>query len=163
AAGTHHRDYGQSAHEPREFREHPAAAGPVDEARAEDRRRQIRADEERIRDPLGSAVDARALPLDALRSVPDPSPAGSPAALGSGSVPMKPLAPVTRTPSTPPPHPALLVELVHLLLGEAGPAVARVVHHDVAEARLRLPQPPELPEAEADVVVALGHPDGGRE
>src|SRR6266446_1640777 len=76
---------------------------------------------------------------------------------------MKPLAPVTSTLATSPPRPSLLVKLVHLLLREACPAVARVVHHHVAKARLRLPQPPELPEAEADVVVALGHPDGGRE
>ena len=80
AAGTHHRDDGQPAHEPRELREHPAAAGPVDEARAEDRRRQIRADEERIRDPLGAAVDARAWQVDVLRAEHDHSPAGAPPA-----------------------------------------------------------------------------------
>src|SRR5262245_66191002 len=76
---------------------------------------------------------------------------------------MKPLAPVTSTLAMSRPHPCLLAELGHLLLGESGPAVPGVVHHDVAEAGLCLPEPVELPEAEADVVVALRDPDGSRE
>src|SRR5262249_8957744 len=85
------------------------------------------------------------------------------ASLGRSAVPMKPLARVRSTLAMSRPHPCLLAELGHLLLGESGPAIPGVVHHDVAEAGLCLPEPVELPEAEADVVVALRDPDGSRE
>src|SRR5262249_57235058 len=82
------------------------------------------------------------------------------ASLGRSAVPMKPLAPVTSTLATSAPRPGLLAQLVHLLLGEPGPTVPGVVHHDIAETVLRFAQPVELPETEADAAAALGHPAG---
>src|SRR3990172_9299035 len=78
---------------------------------------------------------------------------------GMSAVPRKPLAPVTTTLDTGHLSAGLAVQLAELLVGEAGPAVPRVGGDHVTEPVLGLIQAAELSQAEADVVVALGHPD----
>src|SRR5579875_1187941 len=81
---------------------------------------------------------------------------------GTSAVPMKPLAPVTSTLATPPPGACLGVNLLELFGGEPGPAVARIRRDHEAEPIPRFAQPPELPQTEPDVVVALRHPHAAR-
>src|SRR3990170_8329890 len=78
---------------------------------------------------------------------------------GMSAVPMKPLAPVTTTLDTAYLGARLPVQLAELLVGEAGPTVPRVGGDHVTEPVLGLIQAAELSQAEADVIVALGHPD----
>src|SRR3990172_6440639 len=78
---------------------------------------------------------------------------------GTSAVPIKPVAPVTTILGTGN-LPALLpVQLAELLVGEAGPAVPWIGGDHVTEPVLGLAQAAELSQGQADVVVALGHPD----